>query len=102
ALLGAVVAAPLREGGVRSMLMSSTVVSLVLPALSTAVPSADWPAPSLERVAGSVQPATPASASEHWKATVTGVLCHPNPFGAGRCRAGRAALTRSLAAYGRS
>src|SRR5436190_806227 len=83
ALLGAAVAAPLSEGGVRSMLMSLTVVSLVLPALSSALPGADWPAPSFESVIGSVQPAMPDSASEQSKVTVTGVLFHPKPFAAG-------------------
>src|SRR4051794_36377551 len=84
ALLGAAVAAPLSEGGVRSMLMSSTVVSVVLPALSTAVPVADWPALSFESVTGSEQPATPDSSSEQSKVTVTGVLFQPKPFAAGR------------------
>ena len=43
---GAVVGAALRFGAVLSMLMPLTVVLALLPALSTAVPSTDWSAPS--------------------------------------------------------
>src|SRR4051794_41845219 len=70
------------------MLMSSTVVSVVLPALSTAVPVADWPALSFESVTGAEQPPTPDPSSEQAKGTVTGVLFQPKPFAARR----RAAL----------
>src|SRR3954447_17273288 len=82
--LASVVGAPLKAGAVRSMLMSLTVVSLVLPAPSSAVPSTDWPAPSFSSVTGGVQPAMPDSASEQSKVTVTGVLFQPKPLGSGR------------------
>src|SRR4051812_103323 len=81
--LASVVAAPLRAGAVRSMLMSLTVVPLVLPAPSSAVPSTDWPAPSFSSVVGGVQPAMPDSASEQSNVTVTGVLFHPKPLASG-------------------
>src|SRR5215216_710330 len=70
-------------GAVRSMLMFLTLASAVLPALSAAFPVTDWPAPSLESVAGSVHPASPDSASSHVNVTVTGALFQPLAFAGG-------------------
>src|SRR4051794_12684538 len=83
AALSGVVGAPTSVGFVRSMLTLSTVVVLVLPALSCAFPTTDWAAPSLASVTGSVHPAIPDSASEQTKLAVTGPLFQPNPFVAG-------------------
>src|SRR6266545_2291673 len=66
--LGSVAGAPARCGAVRSMLMSSTVASLPLPALSCALP---------------VHPAIPDSASSQVKPTRTGVLFQPLAFAVG-------------------
>src|SRR5438552_3128744 len=80
---GGVVAAPVSVGAVKSMLTLLTVALLVLPALSSAWPATDCPAPSLARVVGSVQPAMPDSASLQAKLTVTAVLFQPKPLAAG-------------------
>src|SRR5437879_10615414 len=64
AALGVVVAAPLIVGAVLSMLIPETVVLVLLPALSVAVPVADWAAPAALRVIGLVQLAIPESTSE--------------------------------------
>src|ERR1700690_312350 len=65
------------------MLMFETVTEVLLPAPSFAVPVTDWPAPwtSVTGVVGQV--ATPETASEQVKLTVTGVLFQPAAFGAG-------------------
>jgi len=81
--LGSVVGAPARYGGVRSMSMSLAVASLLLPALSCALPVRLWPAPSLSSRPPPPHPATPDSASSHVKPTRTGVLFQPLAFGAG-------------------
>src|SRR5688572_340784 len=73
---GAVVAVPLRLGAVLSTLMPATVAMALLPAASTAVPVADWPAPS-PSVCGAVQVSMPESASAQVKVTVTSVFCQP-------------------------
>src|SRR5439155_21616306 len=82
AALGAVVATPVRLGGVRSML-ACTVAWLVLPATSSASPTTAWFAPSSVSVVSPEQDFTPDSSSEHWKLTVTSELFHPKPLGAG-------------------
>src|SRR5438093_12233552 len=74
AALGEVVAAPLIVGAVLSMLIPETVVLVLLPALSVAVPVADWAAPAALRVMGLVQLAIPARTSEQRKLAVTSVL----------------------------
>src|SRR2546428_11882169 len=55
AALGEVVAAPLIIGAAFSMLMPATAVLVLLPALSVAVPVADWPAPASLSVTAPVQ-----------------------------------------------
>src|SRR4051812_17622805 len=75
---------PVRTGGVLSMLMPFTDAALlVLSALSTAAPLADWPRPSPDFVTPSGHVLTPESASLHVKVTVTSVLFQPFAFGAG-------------------
>src|SRR5437867_2328921 len=71
AALGEVVAAPLIVGAVLSMLIPETVVLVLLPALSVAVPVADWAAPAALRVIGLVQLAIPERTSEQRKLAVT-------------------------------
>src|SRR5262245_61605979 len=83
AALGLVVAAALRVGLVKSMLMPETVVPALLPATSVAVPLTDWPAPSPLSVVGPETPARPERASLALKLTVTGPLFQPKPLAAG-------------------
>src|SRR2546428_3599852 len=77
AALGELVAAPLIVGAVLSMLIPETVVLALLPALSSAVPLADWAAPSALRVIGLVQLAIPERRSEQRKLAVTSLLFQP-------------------------
>src|SRR5438445_3896276 len=70
AALGEVVAAPLIVGAVLSMLIPETVVLVLLPALSVAVPVADWAAPAALRVIGLVPLAIPERTSEQRKLEV--------------------------------
>src|SRR5439155_5414380 len=60
----------------------STVAPFELPAASFAVPWTDWFAPS-PSVVGPGHVSMPDSASAHVNVTVTSVLFHPFPFGAG-------------------
>src|SRR5439155_13505273 len=83
AALGEVVAAPLIVGAVLSMLIPETVVLVLLPALSVAVPVADWPAPAALRVTGLVQLAIPERTSEQRKLAVTSLLFQPLALAAG-------------------
>src|SRR4051794_9621908 len=78
-----VVGAPVSVGAVRSMLMGLTVVDVVLPAASMAVPATDWFAPSAETVALGPHDVT-AFKSEHVKLTATwAVLFQPFAFATG-------------------
>src|SRR5438094_6025471 len=70
AALGEVVAAPLIVGAVLSMLIPETVVLVLLPALSVAVPVADWAAPAARRVTGLGQLAIPDRTSAQGKRAV--------------------------------
>src|SRR6266508_28308 len=81
--LGSVAGAPARCGAVRSMLMSSTVASLPLPALSCALPVTLWPAPWFSSRPPPMHPAIPDSASSQVKPTRTGVLFQPLAFAVG-------------------
>ena len=86
AAFGASVAAPERSGSVRSMLISSTILLFLLPALSVAVPVMLWASPSAVSVLSPTQPPTaltPVSASSQAKATETGPWFQPNAFAAG-------------------
>src|SRR5207245_4921728 len=83
AALGEGVAAPLIVGAVLSMLIPETVVLALLPALSSAVPLADWAAPSALRVIGLVQLAIPERTSEQRKLAVTSLLFQPLALAAG-------------------
>src|SRR5207253_353450 len=66
------------------MLMPETVAGLApLPALSTQLPVTDWPAPSVLRVVGASELATPERASLQVKLTVTAVLFQPAALAAG-------------------
>jgi len=58
-------------------LTSPNTTLALLPARSEALPLADWPKPSLERVTGGDTEATPDSESVAEKETVTGELFHP-------------------------
>ena len=78
---GAVVGAALRFGGVLSTLMPVTEVLAVLPALSVAVPSTFWPAPS-PRCCGPVTVSIPDRTSLPSKDTVTSSLYQPAGLGA--------------------
>jgi hypothetical protein len=70
-------------GSVRSMLIPAAVTEELFPALSTAVPLADWPAPCELSVIGAVHEAMPDSPSLQVKLTVTVELCHPFAFAGG-------------------
>src|SRR5947207_11895297 len=70
-----------RLGGVVSTLMTGDATVAMLPALSTAVPVTDW-LPCALSVTGGEQEATPDSASEQLKVTVTGCLYQPFALGA--------------------
>jgi hypothetical protein len=94
--LAGVVGVPVSVGAVMSMLMSSSVVAATLPALSRASPFADWPAPSLSTVTGSVQPAMPDSASPHSNVTITGPLVQPKAFAGGTRRPVMVGATPSI------
>src|SRR5438309_11694137 len=59
------------------MLIPETVVLVLLPALSVAVPVADWAAPAALRVIGLVQLAIPERTSEQRKLAVTSLLFQP-------------------------
>src|SRR5688572_4477435 len=83
AALPGVAGAPVSVGGVRSMLIPSTVAWAELPALSTAVPVADWPEPSLASVVAPLQPAMPDSASLQSNVTSTAPSFQPKPLAAG-------------------
>jgi hypothetical protein len=66
------------------MLIPLTVaVALTFPALSVHKPLAVWPGPSVLSVMGAVQLAMPERLSAPVNVTVTLVLFHPAPFGAG-------------------
>ena len=65
------------------MLIPPTVAVSLLPALSTAVPVADWPAPSLLSVSSDAQEATPERLSSQLYETVTGPLFQPNALASG-------------------
>src|SRR3989449_7296387 len=65
------------------MLIPETVVLALLPALSSAVPLADWAAPSALRVIGLVQLAIPERRSEQRKLAVTSLLFQPLALAAG-------------------
>ena len=80
---GAVVGSPTRVGGVRSMLIPSTVVLAVLPARSAAAPGTLWSAPASARVVPGSQAARPLSWSVQSNRTVTGSRCQPLAFAAG-------------------
>ena len=74
---------PEMTGGVLSMLTPLTVAVALFPALSSAVPVADCPAPSAVRVRGAEQLPTPDSPSEQLKLTTTSVLFQPLALGPG-------------------
>src|SRR4051794_38554695 len=59
------------------MSIPATVAVVPWPRASTAVPSTDWPAPSLDTVTGAVQVAIPEPASAQVNVTVTGVRLQP-------------------------
>ena len=80
---GPVTGAPERVGGSVSTLMPLTVAVDVLPALSTAVPVTDWPAPLSDTVVAPGQLRIPDTVSEQVKFTVTGPSFQPAAFGAG-------------------
>src|SRR5207249_54953 len=65
------------------MLIPETVVLVLLPALSVAVPVADWAAPAALRVIGLVQLAIPERTSEQRKLAVTSLLFQPLALAAG-------------------
>src|SRR3989442_8168515 len=67
-------------GAVLSMLIPETVVLVLLPALSVAVPVADWAAPAALRVIGLVQLAIPERTSEQKTPAVPSLPLHPLPF----------------------
>jgi hypothetical protein len=69
-------------GGVLSML---TVVAVfaVFPAISVATPAIGWLAPSVVRVEGGAQFATPERTSVHENVAVTSPLFQPAAFGDG-------------------
>src|SRR5579864_833310 len=73
---------PVMTGGVSSML-TNTVVGVLFPALSTAVPGIGCFRPSVVTWTGAVQLAMPDSASVQVNVTVTAVLFHPAAFGGG-------------------
>jgi hypothetical protein len=60
-----------------------TWADAVFPAMSFAVPETTLPSPLDDTVTAEGQTAIPDSASVHAKLTVTSVLFHPAPFGAG-------------------
>src|SRR5438876_9380154 len=75
-----VVAAPVKDGGVLSMLMWSTVVEFAFPATSWVSPWTCWSLPSLVTVVSGPQPAIPLmpeSASVQVNFTSTLVLFQP-------------------------
>src|SRR5687768_4989233 len=76
--------APLMVGNTVSMSMSVTVAVLVLPAASVAVPTTNWPAPSLLNSVSPTQEATPDRLSSQVKLTLTAPLFQPKPFATGR------------------
>src|SRR5207253_2980946 len=65
------------------MLIPETVVLALVPALSVAVPVADWAAPAALRVIGLVQLAIPERTSEQRKLAVTSLLFQPLALAAG-------------------
>src|SRR4051794_32154749 len=65
------------------MLMPLTVVLFEFPAASTAVPNADWAAPSLASVVAGEHVSTPERLSAHVNDTVTGALYQPFRFAGG-------------------
>jgi hypothetical protein len=73
-------------GGDLSRLMVTEAVA-VFPALSVAVPTTTWLAPSVATVAGPEQDATPLVLSEQAKVTVTLELFHPAALAAGAATA---------------
>src|SRR4051794_9201954 len=78
---GFVVGAALRFGAVLSTLMPLTEALALLPALSTAVPSTFWSAPSA-RCCGPVTVSMPDTPSVPSKETVTSSEYHPAAFAA--------------------
>src|SRR5688572_21081359 len=60
--------------------MPATAAVATLPARSSAVPLAVWPAPSAERRTGGGHVATPESASAQVKLTTTSALFQPSAF----------------------
>src|SRR6478736_446822 len=80
--LGSVVGAALRSGAVSSTLIPVTLASVVLSALSVAVPRTSWSAPS-PTCCGAVTWSMPDSASWASKATVTSSSYHPVALAAG-------------------
>ena len=81
-------AAGLRVASIDGLVLSietlATVLAL-LPALSTAVPSTDWLAPSSETTSSGVQLAIPERPSVQSKWTVTSMLFQPFVFASGFC-----------------
>ncbi len=86
---------PTIVGAVVSMLNVS-FADAVFPALSTAVPLRDCPAPSVAAVCGAVHEAIPDRASEQVNVTVTFVLFHPALFATGDCAAVITGAVRSI------
>lgn len=81
-LLAARSGAPVMVAFTVSMLTVAESVWL-LPALSTAEPATSWSLPLVLTSTSSEQVATPERTSAQSKATVTGSLFQPLPFGAG-------------------
>src|SRR5437764_137417 len=82
--LGPAVGAPDRVGGVLSILMPDTVVLALLSALSVAVPTTDWLAPSVLLVTGAhellrpeARPPSTGAGSAQAKLTITSPLFQP-------------------------
>jgi hypothetical protein len=82
AAFGAGVTFAMMVGGVLSNFTRTDTVA-VFPAVSTAVPTTDWPAVSVVIVTGGVQEAIPLVVLEQVKVTVGLDLFHPAAFGAG-------------------
>lgn len=74
---------PVIVGAVLSILIFLTVIEAVFPALSVAVPVADWPSPSNGSDTGPEHESTSESESMQEKLTNTSELCHPAAFAAG-------------------
>jgi hypothetical protein len=78
------------------LILFALTIVLTFPALSVQVPDADCPDPSVLKVTGAVQDATPDPASVPLKLTTTFVLFQPFAFGAGVALADADGATLSI------